>query len=171
MTYAMKDSGDRETFASGAVRDVREGKGRYDLISPFALHRLAQVYERGAAKYAERNWERGIPVSRCLDSALRHLNQYRMGLRDEDHLAHAAWNLFAAMHFEAMVEHGGDPALVDHPVYVAQTNPMARPQCDAEMDGRRCDLIAGHVGPHGAGLGAQRILWPGPVPWPDSQAS
>jgi len=35
-----------------------------------------------------------------LDSALRHANQYLEGHRDEDHLAQAAWNFFAAMHFE-----------------------------------------------------------------------
>lgn len=117
--FTMTDSGQREQFQTGAVRDAREGKGRYDLVSPFALHRLAQVYERGAVKYTDRNWERGIPLSRCLDSALRHINQYRMGMRDEDHLAHAAWNLFAAMHFEALVDAGALPAdLLDHPIYL-----------------------------------------------------
>lgn len=96
----LKDSGSRELFPSGAVRDLREGKGRYDLISPVALHRLAVVYEKGSRKYAERNWEKGIPVSRCIDSAFRHIVQFMRGDRDEDHLAHAAWNLFAVMHFE-----------------------------------------------------------------------
>ncbi len=94
------DSGKREKFATGAVRDVREGKGRFDLVSPFALMRLARWYEAGARKYSERNWEKGIPFSRCLDSALRHLIKYQMGMRDEDHLAAAAWNVFAIMHFE-----------------------------------------------------------------------
>lgn len=49
--FAMKDSGKREDFGTGAVRDSREGKGRYDLISPIALKRLAVVYEKGANKY------------------------------------------------------------------------------------------------------------------------
>lgn len=100
MKYGMKDSGEREKFNTGAVRDVREGKGRFDLISPIGLRRLAGVYERGAIKYSDRNWEKGIPVGRCLDSALRHIYQYLNGENDEDHLGHAAWNLFAAMHFE-----------------------------------------------------------------------
>jgi len=100
--YITKDSGEREKYESGAVRDKRGGKGRFDLITPIGLRRLAGVYERGAEKYAARNWEKGMPMSRFLDSALRHLNQYAEGLRDEDHLAQAAWNVFAMMHFEEL---------------------------------------------------------------------
>lgn len=48
--YATKDSGCRQVFATGSQRDSRVGKGRYDLISPIALRRLAQLCERGAAK-------------------------------------------------------------------------------------------------------------------------
>lgn len=98
--YTMKDGGSRETYGSGAVRECRENKGRYDLISPIALRRLAIVCQKGAAKYQERNWEKGMPISRLLDSSLRHINQYIEGYRDEDHLAHAMWNLMAALHFD-----------------------------------------------------------------------
>ncbi len=101
--YVIHDSGKREEFPSGMVRDSREGKGRYDLISPFALRRLAGVYERGAAvKYDERNWEKGAPYCRFLDSALRHIEQYLARETDEDHLAQAAWNLLCIMHFEEL---------------------------------------------------------------------
>ena len=110
--YTLKDSGKREKQKGGAVRDVRSGKGRFDLISPFAEKRLADVYEKGAVKYEERNWERGISISRCLDSAKRHINQYIQGLRDEDHIAQAAWNLFAIMHFEEVL-----PEMYDLPNY------------------------------------------------------
>ncbi len=98
--YVTKDSGARESFETGMVRDIRTGKGRFDLITPIGLRRLAQVYERGAAKYADRNWESGSPFGRFLDSAERHINDYKAGLRDEDHLAQAAWNLMAIMHLE-----------------------------------------------------------------------
>lgn len=100
--FTVNDSGKREEFPSGMVRDTREGKGRYDLITPFGLRRLAQVYERGAVKYNERNWEKGAPFGRFIDSALRHIEQYIMGANDEDHLAHATWNLMAIMHFEEL---------------------------------------------------------------------
>src|SRR4030042_1914883 len=98
--FTLKDSGQRESFDSGMVRDTREGKGRFDLISPIALRRLAVIYEKGAIKYEPRNWEKGAPFSRFMDSALRHLNQYKEGRRDEDHLAQAAWNIFCMIHFD-----------------------------------------------------------------------
>lgn len=106
MDYELKDSGEREEFESGCVRDIRTGKGRFDLISPIGLRRLAVIYELGMQKYKERNWEKGMPISRVLDSAERHINQYKEGLREEDHLAQAAWNLFAAMHYEEVIERG-----------------------------------------------------------------
>ena len=100
----IQDSGQREEFATGAVRDTREGKGRFDLISPFALMRLARWYQEGAKKYSERNWEKGINFSRYLDSAFRHLTKFLMGMEDEDHLAAAAWNIFAIMHHQELGE-------------------------------------------------------------------
>jgi len=100
--FELKDSGKREEFKSGAVRDTREGKGRFDLISPFFLKRLADVMEKGAVKYTSRNWEKGMEFSRLLDSALRHINQSLMGLQDEDHLAQASFNLMAVIHFQEM---------------------------------------------------------------------
>jgi nucleoside 2-deoxyribosyltransferase len=109
---------DLKDFDSGAKRDNPEGKGAYELISPIALRRLALVYERGASQKGARNWENGFPMSRCMQSAMRHLQQYIGGLRDEDHLAQSAWNLFAAIHFEEMIEKGLLPAeLNDLPNY------------------------------------------------------
>ena len=117
--YILKDSGKRQEFESGVVRDSREDKGRYDLITPIGLARLALVYERGAKKYCDRNWEKGAPMSRYLDSAMRHTLQYIEGYRDEDHLAQAAWNLMAAIHTEEMVKRGVLPEkLNDMPEYL-----------------------------------------------------
>ena len=100
-SYITKDSGERESHETGAVRDVRTGKGRYDLISPYAIGRLAQLLERGAEKYDARNWEKGFKFSRCIDSAMRHLFQYIEGQNDEDHLAAVLFNIMAVMHFQA----------------------------------------------------------------------
>ena len=111
--FVLKDSGEREKFDSGMVRDTRVGKGRYDLMSPFALERIARIYEKGSIKYDDRNWEKGSPFSRTLDSAFRHVVQYMMGMEDEDHLAQAAWNLFAIMHLEQT-----KPELDDMPHYL-----------------------------------------------------
>ena len=117
--FTLRDSGKREGFGGGAVRDVRTGKGRYDLISPFALKRLALVYERGCIKYSPRNWEKGMPFSRCLDSAIRHIQQFLEGDTVEDHLAQAAWNLFAVMHFQRT-----KPELNDLPVFREESCPQ-----------------------------------------------
>lgn len=47
----IKDSGNRKEFNTGAVRDMHEGKGRYDLLPWDAVHELAQHCEEGAKKY------------------------------------------------------------------------------------------------------------------------
>lgn len=110
--HKTKFSGVKDEYPTGATRDRREGKGRYDLISPLALKRLAGVYERGAKNHGDRNWEMGIPYSRLMDSALRHTNQHLSGMRDEDHIAQAVWNLMALLHFD---EQGRGQELDDLP--------------------------------------------------------
>lgn len=99
----IDDGGERINYGEGtAMREPSDGKGRFDLISPYALTRLAKWYELGAMKYAPRNWEKGIPYSRCADSAMRHLVKFLMGMDDEDHLAAVAWNVFAIMHYQEL---------------------------------------------------------------------
>lgn len=104
------DEGSRIDYGTGAIRETSEGKGRYDLISPEGLKRLAIWYENGAKKYADRNWEKGLPISRCFDSMQRHANKYLEGDDEEDHLAAVVWNAFAIMHFEKYM-----PELMDIP--------------------------------------------------------
>jgi len=89
-------------FPTGAVRSPDADSTRYDLISPISLRRLAETCAEGAAKYGDFNWERGMPVADLLNHAIRHLYLYLAGDRGEDHLAHAAWNLFGAMHSEEL---------------------------------------------------------------------
>ena len=89
----IKDSGERTQFESGAVRDMHEGKGRFDLLPMCVLMRLAKHYENGSKKYGDRNWEKGIPAHSYVDSAFRHLVKYMDGWTDEDHLISAIWNL------------------------------------------------------------------------------
>jgi hypothetical protein len=96
----LKDSGERSTYSSGAQRDNSSGKGRFDLIPFQALMRLARHYEAGAKKYSDRNWEKGMNISRYADAAMRHLVKYIAGFNDEDHLAAVAWNVFSIMHHE-----------------------------------------------------------------------
>lgn len=109
--YGIKDNGARESFASGAIKEPKNGQGRFDLISVPALMRLAVWYEKGAEKYADRNWEKGIPAHKLFNSAMRHMLKWIFGWRDEDHLAAAVWNLCAIMHFEEVM-----PEMIDTPI-------------------------------------------------------
>lgn len=117
--WQTKDSGVREVMDTGSQRDTREGKGRYDLMSPFALQRLADVYERGAGKYEARNWEKGQPMMRYFDSAVRHLMKWYEGLKDEDHLAQAMWNVSGMVHTDELIRRGVEryEGLDDRPTY------------------------------------------------------
>lgn len=94
------DSGTRREFATGAVRDMSEGKGSMYAMPPAAIIRLSKHYEAGAKKYTMHNYMKGIPVSSFMDSALRHIFKYLDGQSDEDHLAAAAFNILGAMQME-----------------------------------------------------------------------
>lgn len=106
---SVKDSGERQSFSTGAIRDKSSGKGRFDLLPAYVLYRDARHMENGAVKYGDRNWEQGIPLSRFLDSAFRHLVCFMDGKRDEDHLAAARWNLAGLIWTEEMIRRGKLP--------------------------------------------------------------
>lgn len=79
-----------------------EGKEAVYLMPPDALMELGRVYGVGAKKYAPRNWERGMRLSKVLGPLMRHLFRWQMGQdRDEEsgqlHLAHVAWNALALL--------------------------------------------------------------------------
>ena len=93
----IKDSGERTQFATGAVRDMHSGKGRFDLLPWEGIHELARHCENGAEKYGEHNVDRGIPQHSLIDSALRHIKRYLCGEIDEPHLHAAAWNIMWAL--------------------------------------------------------------------------
>lgn len=106
----VQDSGSRQEFVTGAVRDLRAGKGRFDLIPKRGIRRLARHFENGAVKYGDNNWRKGINMHCYLDSVIRHAFDYLDGDRSEDHLAAVAWNAICAMHTEEMIDEGKLPA-------------------------------------------------------------
>lgn len=120
--FALKDSGDRREFPTGARRDMASDKERPDLVSPFALRRVGRWLGLGARKYGERNWEKGMPFSVFYASLMRHALKYAMGWRDEDHLAAIIFNAQAIIHFE---ETGLAGELDDMPHY--QDGPQEAP--------------------------------------------
>lgn len=94
--------GDVIEYATGAVRESAMGKGTYKYIPTVGLKRLSHRYQYGELKYgATDNFKKGLPVSNCWDSAMRHLVAYMDGDNSEDHLAAAAWNVLAIMEMEA----------------------------------------------------------------------
>lgn len=107
LEYAVKDSGQRRKYETGAVRDRHLGKGRCDLLSGTALLELAKYMEACAlpvGKYPARNWEKGIPLKDYIDSALRHLFKLLAGYNDEPHGMAAFWNLHGFIHTLEMIK-------------------------------------------------------------------
>ena len=105
----LKDSGERQTFQTGAVRYIAGNKPLLELLPPWALFAYGWIMEAGARKYAARNWEKGMPMSRYLSSAKRHIEQYQAGFRDEPHLWQALWNVGGAIHTQILVYLGVYP--------------------------------------------------------------
>lgn len=87
------------TVDGGGLR-YNSGKPRFDLIPADGLRALARHYTRGAEKYADRNWERGMDWSKCFASLERHVWAW-MGGEDFDpetgshHMIAVAWNALA----------------------------------------------------------------------------
>lgn len=96
----IKTSSARTEFSTGSVRDSQDGKPRYSLIPPKPLERVAMHFTDGADKYGDFNWHLGQPSSRVIDSLMRHVEKYRAGLKDEDHLAAIVVNAMFLMEFE-----------------------------------------------------------------------
>lgn len=111
VSIKLPDTGKRENYGpTGAIREPTDGKGDMYSLPPAAILRLSRHYELGSRKYSQRNYMKGMPVSRFMDSALRHLFKYLDGADDEDHLAAAAFNVLGAMQMELR-----NPEMLDIP--------------------------------------------------------
>lgn len=123
----LKDSGTRQQFVTGAVRDAASNKPLLELLPSWALLAWGWIMEAGARKYSSRNWEKGMPMSRYLSSAMRHIELYRMGFRDEPHLWQALWNVGGAIHTQVLVYLGLYPMefydMPNHVKGVSVSNP------------------------------------------------
>lgn len=75
-----------------------------------AILDVAKHYEEGAKKYAERNWEKGIPLHCYIDSAVRHYLKYKRGDDDEPHNRAFLWNILGAWW-----THLNKPEMIDLP--------------------------------------------------------
>lgn len=113
----LPDSGARSEFSTGAVRDASVGKGYFSLIPPIALRAIAKRFEDGATKYGRDNWQKGIPLSRYVDSLNRHILAAAEGRTDEDHFGAILWNAAAWLWTENEIREGRLPAELDDLTY------------------------------------------------------
>lgn len=103
--YQIKDSGAREDFEGGGMRDTEEGKLDYSNLfvwfEPMGT-RYATHMTKGRSKYPDPkpgtpNWtlfpHTPEVLARTLRSLDRHFKAYRAGETDEDHAAAILFNL------------------------------------------------------------------------------
>ena len=77
------DRKDFTTFESGGMKHDG-GKPKTHLLPPEALESIVDGLTYGANKYAERNWEKGLPKDAMIGSILRHLLQIMKGIETDE---------------------------------------------------------------------------------------
>lgn len=112
--FIVKDSGARQKFESGMVRDTTAGKTQFHrVLEGPMLTRWAEHLTKGAVKYPDNedgtaNWTKadGQPeLRRFKESALRHFIQWHNGEQDEDHAAAVLFNLNGAEYVNENLSH------------------------------------------------------------------
>jgi len=106
--FMVKDSGRRQHYQSGMVRDAADNKIDYSLVldGPMFL-RWAEHLTKGAKKYTKRNWLLASgkdEYERFRESAVRHFVQWYYGLTDEDHAAAVFFNINAAEYLRGNID-------------------------------------------------------------------
>ena len=117
---------DQTILAIAGGRKDDSGKERFDLLPPELLFGVSEVLTYGAAKYAPRNWERGMSWGRVFGALMRHMWAWWRGERIDaesglPHLAHAGCCVAFLMAYEAR-RIGADDRLV----LVPASNPAAK---------------------------------------------
>lgn len=110
--FQIKDSGQREQFASGMQRDTTKGKSDPSLVLDGPMFRRWVAHlDAGAVKYQKRNWMKAQgpeEYARFKESALRHFLQWWYDERDEDHGAAVFFNINGAEYVRER-NHGQPP--------------------------------------------------------------
>ena len=122
-TILQTDDGKQQERIGGKIKDYKrsekeesqlgqseaarfdEGKNRLDLMPPWSIDQVAQVYTYGTIKYDDDNWWKGMPWKKVIGPLLRHIWKWLRGEKWDDesglhHLAHAAWQCLALMEYE-----------------------------------------------------------------------
>lgn len=110
-----------------------DGKAPWDLLPFDAVEQIVKVLQHGAKKYAARNWEKGLMLSRPFAAMLRHLTAWWRGTdTDEEsglpHLAHAGCCLLFLLAFTTR----GRTDLDDRPAVAARRQSGKSPRSDTD---------------------------------------
>lgn len=112
--FTIVDNKKKKTFSTGSMRDTQEGKGLWDSVPWYAIHRLAVHLEKGAKKYSKNNYKKGQPLSQYINSAFRHLAKLATHQNpEEDHISACIFNLCALMETEQNIKEGKLPKELD----------------------------------------------------------
>lgn len=77
-----------QELKTGVKKD--EGKARFELLAYEVLYAVSRILTKGAEKYADRNWEKGISYGRVFGAAQRHLSDWwNARLEGKDGINHA----------------------------------------------------------------------------------
>lgn len=63
----------------GSAQRFNKGKIRYDLIPVYSQKQYAMVLTKGAEKYGDRNWQKGMSWMSVVSSLERHLQAFKQG--------------------------------------------------------------------------------------------
>lgn len=104
MEFDIKDSGKREEFKSGMVRDTGDKPRFLRIFVGPMTQRWAEHLHKGAKKYPDvkpgvPNWTLAtgeMELQRFKESALDHMVKWLNGLTDEDHAAAVFFNINGA---------------------------------------------------------------------------
>lgn len=123
--------------ADGGGLRFNTGKNKLELMPMEWIWGLGMVLTRGAAKYVERNWERGMKWSYLVGCCMRHLIKFVCGERYDPetgchHLAMVAWNALALMTYD--IRKIGENDLVGNLDWIAATATSPGPELQAIMD-------------------------------------
>lgn len=64
---------------------------------PNMMLEVSHIFEAGAEKYGENNWQKGMPISCYIDSGVRHYLKALRGDTDEPHYRGFVWNMLCAI--------------------------------------------------------------------------
>lgn len=103
-----------------------DGKTRYDLVPPRVLKALAEIYGKGAEKYEDHNWLRGMPHATSYACLMRHLQKWWAGEdidpeSDKPHSWHILWNAAAIVEMEHRLRDGTVPSEVENRPFKGNT--------------------------------------------------